>query len=176
MPDEGRGYELIDGVLKARTVSKESSRVGVRLTRFLDEFIDRQNLGWVYGADMGFRCFTDPSRIRFADATFVSLGRMPVETYTDEGYCSTVPDLVVEVISPNDLAHEIEEKRDEWLVAGVRMVWIVSPETRSIYTHEPDGTCAFLRVADTLTAPNLLPDFAVPLADLFRKPGESAGK
>ena len=49
----------------------------------------------------------------------VSFRRMPLDTYRDEGFCSVVPDLVVEVISPNDLAYEVEAKTDEWLASQV---------------------------------------------------------
>jgi Uma2 family endonuclease len=100
---------------------------------------------------------------------------MPVETYVDEGYCTVVPDLVAEVISPTDFFTDVAVKRDQWLSAGVRIVWVVEPETRTIYVHRPDGV-AFLRSTDTLTAEGVLPGFAVPIADLFRKPGEGVGK
>lgn len=175
LPDDGKVYELIDGELKEKPVSKESSRIGVRFARFLDVFCDAHNAGWVYGPDSGFRCFPDdPGRVRKPDVAFVSVARMPVETYEDEGFCTTAPDLVVEVVSPNDLASEVEEKRDEWLAAGVRTVWIVHPETRTVHAHTSAGGYAFLREADTLTAPDLLPGFAVPVADLFRRPGPTS--
>jgi Uma2 family endonuclease len=171
LPDDGKVYELVDGELKEKPVSKESSRIGVRFARFLDVFCDMHNAGWVYGPDNGFRCFPDdPGRVRKPDVAFVSVARMPVETYEDEGFCTTAPDLVVEVVSPNDLASEVEGKRDEWLAAGVRAVWIVHPETRTVHTHTSAGGYTFLREADTLTAPDLLPGFAVPVADLFRRP------
>ena len=73
--------------------------------------------------------------------------------------------------SANDLAYEVEGKRDEWLAAGVLAVWIVYPETRTVHAHQAAGGFAFLRESDTLTAPDLLPGFAVPVADLFRLPG-----
>jgi Uma2 family endonuclease len=172
MPDDGRVYELVNGELKEVAVSKESSRVGARVCRELVAHCDTHAAGWVYGLDMGFRCFAgEPDRVRKADVAYVSLARMPAETYQDEGYCSVVPDLVVEVTSPNDYASEVAEKRDEWLAAGVRTVWIIEPETRTVHVHRADGSYAFLRTGDTLTAPDLLPGFAVPVANLFKMPG-----
>lgn len=37
------------------------------------------------------------------------------------------PDLVVEVISNNDLIVDVDEKREEYHRAGVRLIWIVYP-------------------------------------------------
>jgi Uma2 family endonuclease len=173
MPDGGAGYELVDGELKELAMSKESSRVGGEVHFALRSHCRGDDAGWVYPADTGFRCFPgDPGRVRRPDTAFISLARMPVETYEDEGFCSVVPDLVAEVTSPNDYASDVAEKRDEWLGAGVRTVWIVEPETRTVHVHRADGTYAFLRATDTLTAPDVLPGFAVPVADLFRLPGQ----
>jgi Uma2 family endonuclease len=168
MPEDGHKYELVDGRLKERNVSKESSRAGLKVGRFLDEYCDDHG-GWAYGSDLGYRCFPDENRVRFADASYVSLGAMPVETYTDEGYCSTVPDLVAEVISPNDLAREVDAKIVEWLSVGVKVVWVLQPETNTIRIHRHDGSYGFLTEKETLAEPGLLPGFSVPLADIFRR-------
>jgi Uma2 family endonuclease len=175
LPDGGAGYELVNGELKERHVSKESSRVGGECYYHLSGYCRSHPVGWAFPPETGYQCFPDDAgRVRKADASFVSFRRMPVETYEDEGFCSAVPDLVVEVISPNDYAREVTEKRDEWLAAGVQTVWIVDPDTRSVYVHRADGSHTFLRAADTLTAPDLLPGFAVPVAELFRLPGAPA--
>jgi Uma2 family endonuclease len=81
-----------------------------------------------------------------------------------------VPDLVVEVTSPNDVAWEVEAKIDEWLGAGVKLVWEVYPESQTVRAHRSDGPIAVFRATDTLTAPDLLPGFAVPGAALFEIP------
>jgi Uma2 family endonuclease len=175
MPDDGRTYELVNGELRAVGMSKESSRIGGMVYFFLQSFCQPRNLGWVFPIGAGFRCFRDdPGRVRKPDVAFIALDRMPPATYQDEGFCTTVPDLVAEVISPNDLASELEEKRDEWLAAGVKVVWIVDPATRTVRIHRADGTVAFLREADTLTGADVLPGFACPVADLFRLPGVPA--
>ena len=173
MPDEGQGYELVDGELRERIVSKESSRAAARIIHFLESFVDRGFPGWVYSEGNSYRCFTDdPTRVRRADVSYISIESMPVETYEDEGHCTTVPDLVAEVVSPNDLSVEVEAKRDQWLEAGVKIVWIVHPNTRTVHVHRADGGYSFLKAADTLTAEGVLPGFSVPVAKLFRKPGE----
>ena len=169
MPDDGHSYELLDGHLKKLNVSKESSRFGGRIVTSLNNHCDVYG-GWVYASDLGYRCFPNENRVRFADASYISFVTMPVVTYTDEGYCSTVPDLVAEVISPNDLAREVDAKIVEWLSVGVKVVWVLQPETNTIRVHRDDGTYEFLIEKDTLTEPGLLPGFTVPVADIFRRP------
>jgi Uma2 family endonuclease len=136
------------------------------------QFSEAKFPGWLFPPDSGFRCFRDdPNRVRKPDVAFIALDRMPPATYQDEGFCSTVPDLVVEVTSPNDLHDDVEEKLEGWLAAGVKVVWIVQPITHTVRVHRADGGYAFLRGGDTLTGDNVLPGFACPVADLFRLPG-----
>ena len=175
MPDEGQGFELVHGELREVNVSKESSRVAGKISHFLEVYTESGHPGWVYPEGTSYKCFPDdPKGIRRADASFIALDRMPLETYEDEGHCTTVPDVVAEVVSPNDLNYEVEAKLGEWLAAGVKLVWIVNPEQKTIRTHRQDGGYAFLHATDTLTAEGVLPGFSCPVADLFRRPGEPA--
>jgi Uma2 family endonuclease len=169
LPDEGKGYELIDGRLREQNMSKESSRFGGRVVRYLSVYSDDHG-GWVYESDLGYRIFGTELRVRRSDASYVSFASMPVETYTDEGYCTTCPDLVAEVLSPYDLANEVDAKIDDWLGAGVKVVWILQPVNRTIRIIRNDGSTSMLREKDTLTEPTVLPGFSVPVADIFRIP------
>jgi len=175
MPDEGQGFELVHGELREIKASIECSRIAGNIGFRLHRYCDRVQPGWVFLSGLSYRCFPDdPKGTRRADASYISLERMPLATYEDEGHCTTVPDLVAEVVSPNDLSDEVEEKLDEWLAAGVKIVWIVSPVTKTVRIHQQDGGYAFLHAADTLTAEGMLPGFSCPVVDLFRKPGEVA--
>ena len=170
MGDDAKGYELIDGQLVEMPVSKESSRVNMRVGHYLTGYADAHG-GWVYESELGYRCFpTKPKQVRKADVSYISFARMPVETYEDEGFCTTCPEIAVEVLSPNDNAYEVDAKTEEWLTAGAREVWLVNPELQVVRVHRADSTLTLFRAADTLTTP-LLPGFAVPVADLFRRPG-----
>ena len=172
MPDEGQGFELVDGELRELKRSKESSRVAGKIGHELLSYVQEVQPGWVFGSGLGYCCFPiDSTRVRRADASYIALERMPVETYEDEGHTTTVPDLVAEVVSPNDLADEVEAKLDDWLGAGVKIVWIVNPGTQTVRIHRLDGGYSFLHAKDILTAEGVLPGFACPVSNLFRKPG-----
>lgn len=84
-----------------------------------------------------------------------------------------IPDLVVEVVSPNDDLGELDEKVNLYLTDGVRLVWVMNPnkENVSIYTLislQPfTKQQTTLKVGDTLTGGEIIPGFEIPVATLF---------
>ena len=71
---------------------------------------------------------------------------------------------------PNDLAYEVNKKWIEWLEAGAQLVWVIDPVQQTIHAYRADGMVGLFRRTDTLTAEPVLPDFRVPVSDLFRLP------
>src|SRR5262249_3516105 len=146
MPDGDR-YELVDGELLEPNVGTKSQWIGGRLARFLGNFAEDRGLGWVI-SEGSFQCFLDdPGKVRRPAIAFVTGGRFP-GGQIPEGHCRIAPDLAVEVVSPNDTYSEVEEKVQEYLRAGVRLVWVVDPPTKSVRVHRPDGSDAYRREAD----------------------------
>jgi Uma2 family endonuclease len=175
MGDAARGFELVNGELKELDMSAQSSWVGGQLHSWFVNYSRSHSPGWAFPPETGYRCFEhDRSLVRKPDTSWITLTRMAREQFEEEGFIEIVPDFVAEVISPNDSAEEVEEKIEMWLAAGVKVLWEVYPSTRTIRAHRPDGTILLFRAQDTLTAPDVLPGFAVPVAELFRLPGEPA--
>jgi Uma2 family endonuclease len=73
----------------------------------------------------------------------------------------------VEVRSKNDTATQVADKVAAYLAAGARAVWVADGERRAVFIHRPGREPVELRPGDTLTADDLIPGFAVPIADLF---------
>jgi Uma2 family endonuclease len=73
------------------------------------------------------------------------------------------------VSSPNDRVDELEEKAEQFLAAGVRRVWIVNPETRTVRILRPDGSDTRLHEDDELTGEDVLPGFSCKVSELFPK-------
>ena len=139
MPDEGR-YELIDGQLVERKMGAKSSHVATRLVTRIGSLADTRSLGLVFQSDCGYQVFKpDRNRVRYADGSFIRTGRLP-DDEPPEGHCRIPPDIVIELVSPYDTAPEIEEKVNEWLAAGVQLVWVLYPKTQHIYVHRPGRT------------------------------------
>lgn len=169
MPDGDR-YELIDGRLVEITVGARASYIGGRLSYLIGGHVEVQGLGWVLGPDCGYRCFPDhPRTVRKPDVSFVRFGRLPGEE-VPEGDIAIAPDLVAEVVSPNDLYYEVDRKVAEYLGAGVRLVWVVSPEARTVFIYRADGSIQALREHDELNGEDVLPGFRCRVGVIFRNP------
>jgi Uma2 family endonuclease len=167
LPDRER-YELVDGELvEVPAMSLEGSAVQLRLGRFLGAHVDAAKLGVVMGSDASYQCFPDdPARVRRPDVSFIRRGRLVADQY-QLGHCRIPPDLVVEVVSPNDFHHDVVEKVREYQAAGVALVWVVSPEIRSVMVYRADGSTSDLRASDELTGEEVLPGFRTLVADIF---------
>lgn len=168
MPDDGRIYELIDGELVELEMGKKSSFVAANMIFLFNSFIKPRRLGYVFGIDAGFVCFADsPGMVRKADLAFIAAGRMTPEELNEDGYCKTVPDLVVEINSPHDLVYDVNLKCELWLKAGVKLVWIVDPATESVLAHHADGRTEHFRRERTINAQPVLDGFECPVAEFF---------
>ncbi len=170
MPDGDR-YELVDGQLVERPMSTWSSYVAGEISGRLREFCRQNKAGWILPADTGYQCFPDaPNKVRRPDVSFIRSDRMNVEQAKEEGYNSVAPDLAVEVLSPNDIAFDIAEKVQKYLKAGVRLVWVVYPQTRTIAVHRIGGQGTILRESDELEGEDVVPGFRTRVQDLFSPP------
>jgi Uma2 family endonuclease len=170
MPD-GRRYELVDGIPVERTMSLLAARVEMTLGRILDAYCVENNLGWVVSPSCGYQCFPwKPRLVRRPDISFIAAARLPLRAQWSEGYVTIPPDLAVEVTSPSDGVYELEEKVDEYLRAGVRLIWVVHPEVRAILVVHGDGSAFRLRADGELSGEDVVPGFRCPVASLFPAP------
>ncbi len=155
LPDEGMGFEHVDGELRESEVSKPSSRIAHQIATRLENFSVSHFPGWVFGDGCFYRCFPDDaSRVRRADTSFIAFERMTPEEYYEDGFTEIAPDLVVEVTSPSNTVYDVDRKIGEWLAAGVRLVWEVNPEARTVQIYRIDGSVALFRKAPTPSPPN----------------------
>jgi Uma2 family endonuclease len=76
-------------------------------------------------------------------------------------------DLVVEVLSPNDHVYNVNQKVEQYLASGFKLVWVVDPALKIVYVHREDGTIAKLREDDEITGEAALPGFRRKVAELF---------
>jgi Uma2 family endonuclease len=167
MPD-GDSFELVDGRLSEKRVGAESEYIGATLLTLLNNAIFAERLGYVFGSQTTIQCFPHrPRLVRKPDVCFVARGRFPDEV-VPKGHILLAPDLAVEVVSPNDTYEEVEAKVNEYLVAGVRLVWVISPESKTIVIRRPDKTAAWLDSSGTLSGENVVPGFSCPVVDIFR--------
>lgn len=164
---EGDRYELVNGQLVERQMSLPSAYTSGRCLQMLGTHNDPTKAGLVLASDVGYQCFPDdPTRVRRSDASFIRWSRVHGSP-PSRGRLRIPPDLAIEVVSPTDLAYEMDAKVDEYLAAGVALVWVINPESRTVTVHRHDGTVARLHEADDLCGEAVLPGFRCRVADLF---------
>ncbi|MFI5459682.1 MAG: Uma2 family endonuclease [Isosphaerales bacterium] len=166
MPDGGH-YELIDGELRERNLSILSNVIASQINRILGNHCCAHNLGWILASELGYRCFPwKPGRIRRADVSFIRADRLSEERLS-EGFCSVPPDLAIEVVSPNDLVEKLDEKVEEYLRAGVRLVWIVRASVRAVEVFRSDRSVSWLWAEDEISGEDVVPGFRCKVGSLF---------
>ena len=151
LPDTGVRTELVDGeVIEMPTGNLLHTLVRDQTMIALDRL--RQGLA---GVEVEFR--TSNERVRRADVVWFAAGRLIKADLMRS--ILPVPDLAVEVVSPNDLAVEMREKVHEYLEAGVTTVLVIYLERREADIWNRGRTA--IAGVDTLTA-DCLPGFSLP--------------
>jgi Uma2 family endonuclease len=135
----------------------------------LHAFSRAHDLGWVWPADTFCRFSRDPNKVRKPDGLFIRRDRLTADLLAGS-FITIPPDLVSEVVSPNDTAYEVDQKVKEYLDAGVRLVWVVNPEIRTVRVHRLDGTIAGLSEHDELSGEDVVPGFRCRVGELFPAP------
>jgi Uma2 family endonuclease len=167
MPDDNFRYELVKGELrKMSPAGHDHGRIAMEIAVPLAQHVKSNKLGRVYAAETGFKLQGDPDTVRAPDAAFIRQERVEQAGRT-KGYWVGAPDLAVEVISPGDTVGEVEEKVQEWLEAGTRMVWVVSPKLRIITVYRSLTDIVILTEKDTLDGGEVVSGFQYPVAELF---------
>ena len=166
MPD-GAAYELVNGQLMERNVGALSSLVEAFVCERLLVYVRACDAGLVWPSSMGYQIFpSSPEKVRKPDVSFIGKDKLSNDVM-ESGFIKVAPDLAVEVLSPNDLAYEVDRKVAEYFSAGVRLIWIVNPETRTVTIYRPDGTGSKLNEKDTLEGEVVLPGFHCQVRDFF---------
>lgn len=138
----------------------------IKMGRYLDEFAEANNLGHVMSNDSFVKVEANPDTVRGGDVLFISYERLP-RGPIPPGVLDVIPELVVEVVSPSNLWTGLFTKVDEYLAAGVKVVVILDGDSQTASTYRPNVVQEIFRVTDTLTLPDVLPGFSVPVAKLF---------
>jgi Uma2 family endonuclease len=140
--------------------------VAANLAFRLHEQVERTGAGAVFVGDVGFTLQRDPDTVRGPDVAFVRRDRLPPGPIPST-YLEFAPDLVVEVLSPNDRPGEVLAKIGDWLDAGARLVWAIDPERRLARVYRADGTERILEETSELLGEDVLPGFRCTLASIL---------
>jgi Uma2 family endonuclease len=167
MPDDDHSYELLEGRLVR--MPKSGMIHGVcsgRLGYAVSDYLRAHDRGVVLPQDTGFLLRRSPDTVRAPDMAFISKERFEAAGFPD-GFWPGAPDLVVEVVSPNDRRKHVEDKVRQWLESGTRLAWIVDPRRHTISVRRPAGTSDELAEDQEVDGEDVLPGFRLPLRELF---------
>ncbi len=172
--NRNRCFELVRGeVIEVSRPTRVHGRICAKMTFKLELYAEKRKKGYVVCNDTGVILETEPDTVRGPDVAWYE----DVVQFDDlpEKWGDTVPRLAVEVLSPNDTAHYITEKVNDYLDNGVELVWVIDPEVRAITIYSKTGVQK-LTEKDTLTGGEVLPGFRCKVADLFLLPEAAAKK
>lgn len=175
VPDHLRGYELENGELVEVTpVSPPHGRIAAKLAHELLKHLEEARLGGEVYVEAGcvLEVPDDPERLRGPDLCYLGSDTLQQGGgEPDRGWFRLAPDLVIEIDSP-ERRPAVEQRRiQDYLDAGVEVLWVVHTLARSATIYRPDGSARLIRAGEALRAESVLPGLEVPLAKLF---GEGA--
>ena len=167
LSSQGVRGELIRGALcETMPVGQEHGEIVVNLAAELRNFVKPRRLGRLTASDAGVQLEWDPDTVREPDIAFISAQKSSPGVRVT-GYSEVPPDLVVEVASPGDSRRNLNDKARMWLSFGVRLVWVVHPDQRTVDVHRTNHPVATLSDAEALDGLDVLPGFTCQVRTVF---------
>ncbi len=163
-PVDGSKQELVRGEIV--TMSRPKPRHGfvqANIGALLIHYTKPNRLGWVF-LESGVILEREPDTVRGPDVCFYSITRLPD---VPDDFFEIPPDIVVEVLSPNDRRRAIQEKISEYITAGTTIVWVVDPVTRTVMVYAGSTRGVEHGEDDIITGGDVLPGFACKVAEFF---------
>ena len=167
-PPDGSKRELVRGeVVTMSNPGWRHGEVQVNVAFAIKLFLKANPIGRV-AVESGLPTDRSPDTVRGPDVSYYSKERLPLDQVVI-AYHDQPADLCVEVISPSNTKKEMRAKIKEYFFAGVRVVWVVDPEDKSVVilrAADPDEGRTLYDDA-TLDGGDVLPGFSCKVSDLF---------
>jgi Uma2 family endonuclease len=168
-------YEVVNGQrVELPPMSIYASWIATRISRRLEAFADSAGLGTVVTEALFILDRARDFRRR-PDVALVVTGKWPVDRpLPKSGDWEMIPDLAIEVISPNDGFEDVIAKMVEYFRTGVQQVWLVVPASCQIYVYDSPTQVRILTAADEWDGGRLLPGLRLPVGELFQRQPQGA--
>lgn len=157
--------ELVDNTLVKKAMGWRESLLAAVLLHWLKTHLDSNNAGVATGADGMTQLF--PGVVRGPDVALVLWESLPQGRLPEDAIPALVPDFVIEVLSRGNTRAEMARKRREYFQAGVQLVWMVDPRSRTIAAYRTPEDVTVFTEGDAITGGDVLPDWTFSLAALF---------
>lgn len=167
LPDDGTPTELVRGrIVRMNVPYPRHGQICARVAYILQRHMEDHSLGHVLSNDSGVVTEHGPDTVRGADVAFYSFSRVPPGPFP-RGYLAAVPELVFEVRSSTDRWRGVLAKVAECLNAGVSVVCVLDDATETAHVYTDDQPVRMLTADQTLTLPDVLPEFQVVVGRFF---------
>ena len=164
---DGSRYELSRGELVPMTpVGIRHATVVSNLDRMLGGHVKEKGLG-IVGPEGGFYLSRNPDTLRAPDVAFISKERLEKAGGIPEKFADFPPDLAVEVLSPEDTVSAIQKKVEEYLAAGVPLIWVVDPANQKVTVYRSLQDVKILSTEQELEGGEVIPGFRAKIAQIF---------
>lgn len=157
-----RLFELIDGEIFEKMPTQQHGMIASNINFALMLYNNQHRSGRI-GAEVRHQAIKDKRNSLMPDISFTS-GNRPLVT---EGSVMQMPDLAIEIRSPDDSLKQMREKAEYYLANGSRLVWLVVPGKRYVEVHRPNQEEEIMFGSDVLDGGDVLPGFTLPIADIF---------
>jgi len=165
MPGDRR-CELVRGeVVDVSPAGYQHSLIAGRLARLVGSHVEERRLGVYLAPEAGFWIERNPDTVRAPDGAFLREERAR-EFVSHRGFVDGAPDLAFEVLSPTDRRKNAIAKCRQWIAAGAALSVLLDPDRRTATVFTAVGETELAGDA-TLRLEPVLPDLALPLAELF---------
>ncbi len=174
LPDDGVPRELDQGeIVEMNVPGFRHGQICAAIARILGNHAYERRCGHVISNDSGVITQRNPDSVRGPDVSYYSYARLPADQCPVR-YAAVPPELVFEVLSPDDRWPNVLKKVAEYLTVGVQAVCVVDPQAENLTVYTADAPPRVLSSADTLELSAIVPDWRANVADLLALPGEKA--
>lgn len=174
LPDDGWQYELVEGrLIRMPPPGYDHGDIGENIGYALSDHVRAHRLGKVVVGETGWdltRTGEEDDTVQASDLAFVRADRLPPPPpRKGTTYRPMAPDLVVEVASPSQFGREdLDDKARRWIDRGVRLVWVVWPDRKTVDVWEPGAINSHsLAGQDELDGGIVIPGFRLPLSVIW---------
>jgi len=155
--------ELYNGKVVYKMASYEHSRIQINVGSALRNYEKSHPIGYTL-TEVNVRLWKDrPKESRIPDICFISKERVPKDK---RRFPAMAPDLAVEIVSEDDSYKKIMAKAKAYLQQGAKVVWVIFASTQEVLVCTAAGK-HYVDLDEILTAPEVLPDFALPVREIF---------
>ncbi|NWF68366.1 MAG: Uma2 family endonuclease [Chloroflexi bacterium] len=161
--NKDRLLELIHGAVSEKLPTEEHGLIVSNFVTALTLYARQTKAGRV-GVEVRHRLPEDAHNSRLPDVSFTMAKRPLVK----QGSVPHLPDVVVEVKSPDDGYNQMRDKAKYYTANGVRLAILVFPEKRFVEVYAPGVDVEILFEHETISGRDVLPGFTLAVKEVFQ--------